>query len=54
MNRYRIARKTTVTMPYEFGDVILVPFPSTNQATFKQPPAAIVCSQAFRKAYLSG
>ena len=34
-------------MPYEFGDVVLVRFPFTNQATFKQRPAAIVSSRAY-------
>jgi mRNA interferase MazF len=37
-------------MPYEFGDVVLVRFPFTNQATFKQRPAAIVSSRAYNVA----
>jgi mRNA interferase MazF len=37
-------------MPYEFGDVVLVRFPFTNQATFKQRPAAIVSSRAYNGA----
>ena len=37
-------------MPYEFGDVVLVRFPFTNQATFKQGPAAIVSSRAYNVA----
>jgi mRNA interferase MazF len=37
-------------MPYEFGDVVLIRFPFTNQATFKQRPAAIVSSRAYNVA----
>jgi mRNA interferase MazF len=37
-------------MPYEFGDVVLVRFPFTNQATFKQRPAVIVSSKAYNTA----
>src|ERR1700677_1190674 len=37
-------------MPYEFGDVVLVRFPFTTQATFKQRPAAIVSSRAYNVA----
>jgi hypothetical protein len=38
-------------MPYEFGDVVLVRFPFTNQAAFKQRPACIVSSHAFPAPY---
>ena len=34
-------------MPYKFGDVVLVRFPFTNQATFKQRPAVVVSSDAY-------
>jgi mRNA interferase MazF len=34
-------------MPYEFGDVVLVRFPFTNQITFKQRPAVVVSSRAY-------
>jgi mRNA-degrading endonuclease toxin of MazEF toxin-antitoxin module len=34
-------------MPYKFGDVVLVRFPFTNQAAFKQRPAVIVSSDAY-------
>jgi mRNA interferase MazF len=37
-------------MPYEFGDVVLVRFPFTNQAAFKQRPACIVSSRAYNTA----
>lgn len=34
---------------YEFGDVILVPFPFTDQTTTKKPPAAIVSSNSYQR-----
>jgi mRNA interferase MazF len=34
-------------MPFEFGDVVLAPFPFTNQADFKQRPAVVVSSRAY-------
>src|SRR5437868_2829394 len=37
-------------MPYEFGDVVLVRFPFTNQAAFKQRPAVVVSSRAYNTA----
>jgi mRNA interferase MazF len=37
-------------MPYEFGDVVLVRFPFTNQATFKKRPASMVSSRAYNVA----
>ncbi len=33
-------------MPFEFGDVVLVPFPFTSQTASKQRPAVIVSSLA--------
>jgi mRNA interferase MazF len=33
-------------MHYEFGDVILVRFPFTTQAIFKQRPAVVVSNRA--------
>jgi mRNA interferase MazF len=34
-------------MPYDFGDVVLVPFPFTSQAALKQRPAVIVSNRAY-------
>ncbi|MGA2291404.1 hypothetical protein [Bradyrhizobium sp.] len=34
-------------MPFEFGDVILVPFPFTSQAASKKRPAAVVSNRAY-------
>lgn len=33
--------------PFEFGDVVLVPFPFTNQTASKQRPAVIISSRAY-------
>jgi mRNA interferase MazF len=37
-------------MSYEFGDVVLVPFPFSNQAASKKRPAVIVSSEAYNRA----
>lgn len=37
-------------MPYEFGDVVLVQFPFTDQTTFKKRPAVVVSSPAYNSA----
>jgi mRNA interferase MazF len=34
-------------MPFEFGDVVLVPFPFTSQATSKRRPAIVVSNRAY-------
>ena len=34
---------------YEFGDVVLVPVPFTDQATDKQRPAIVVSSMAYHR-----
>ena len=34
---------------YEFGDVVLVPFPFTNQTGSKRRPAVIVSSAAYHR-----
>lgn len=37
-------------MPFEFGDILLVPFPFTNQAASKKRPAVVVSSRAYNTA----
>jgi mRNA interferase MazF len=37
-------------MPFEFGIVVLVPFPFTNMATLKKRPAVVVTSLAYNTA----
>lgn len=34
-------------MPFEFGDVVLVPFPYTSQDASKKRPAAVVSNRAY-------
>jgi mRNA interferase MazF len=45
---------TTQTMPstttYSFGDVVLVPFPFTDQTATKKRPAVVVSSDRYNKA----
>jgi mRNA interferase MazF len=37
-------------MPFEFGDIVLVPFPFTDQTTSKRRPAVIVSSRPYNSA----
>src|SRR5258707_7905148 len=39
--------RTTSTMPFEFGDVVLVPFPFTSQRASKKRPAVVVSNRAY-------
>ncbi len=34
-------------MPFEFGDVVLVPFPLSRQAASKHRPAVVVSGRAY-------
>ena len=34
---------------YEFGDIVLVPFPLTDQSTTKRRPAVVISSQAYHR-----
>lgn len=36
-------------MLYECGDVVLLPFPFTNQATFKKRPGVVVSSSLYNR-----
>ncbi len=37
-------------MPFEFGDIVLLPFPFTNQTASKKRPAVVVSSRAYNLA----
>jgi len=37
------------TTSFEFGDVLLVPFPFSNQTAAKQRPAVVVSSEAYNR-----
>lgn len=36
-------------IPFEFGDIILVPFPFTDQSTTKKRPAVVISSKPYNQ-----
>jgi hypothetical protein len=43
------SRTTTPTMPFDFGDVVLVPFPFTSQVASKKRPAVVVSNGSYNR-----
>lgn len=37
-------------MPFEFGDVVLVPFPFTSQTASEKRPAVVISNAAYNRA----
>jgi mRNA interferase MazF len=40
------------TTRFEFGDIVLVPFPFSDQTTSKRRPAVVISSAAYHAAYM--
>lgn len=40
---------TPTTTSYSFGDILLVPFPFTDQSDIKKRPAVVVSSRAYHR-----
>ena len=49
LKRYGITTRTLFMTGYEKGDVILVPFPFSNQSAVKKRPAIVISSNAYNK-----
>ena len=50
MQRFGITPKMPSTTTYSFGDVVLFPFPFTDQSATKKRPAVVVSSHAYNRA----
>ena len=46
-----IIKKTVFMIPFDQGDIILIPFPFTDFSTFKQRPAVVFSSASFNNSH---
>ncbi len=46
---FGITRMMPITTSYSFGDVVLVPFPFTDQSASKKRPAVIVSADEYQR-----
>lgn len=51
MRKFGTTTKILFMTSYSFGDVVLVPFPFTDQSAVKKRPAVIVSSASYVKTY---